>query len=105
MALVGSAVLGGVIVGIVIGFWSVQLARRVGDLAARIVSWLKGVVRRGPVKWDGEAFVRFRDETIGLLRRSFSRLDVSSRSLFAMIEPGSCFVGSFLELALACDRS
>jgi len=44
-------------------------------------------------------------ETLGLLRRTFSRLDVSSRSLFALIEPGSCFVGSFLELALACDRS
>jgi benzoyl-CoA-dihydrodiol lyase len=44
-------------------------------------------------------------ETIGLLRRTFSRIDVSSRSLFAMIEPGSCFAGSFLELALACDRS
>jgi len=44
-------------------------------------------------------------ETIGLLRRTFSRLDVSSRSLFALIEQGSCFAGSFLELALACDRS
>ncbi len=44
-------------------------------------------------------------ETIGLLRRTFSRLDVSSRSLFALIEPGSCFAGTFLELALACDRS
>ena len=44
-------------------------------------------------------------ETIGLMRRTFSRLDVSSRSLFALIEPGSCFAGSFLELALACDRS
>ena len=44
-------------------------------------------------------------ETIGALRRTFSRLDVSSRSLFALIEPGSCFAGSFLELALACDRS
>jgi benzoyl-CoA-dihydrodiol lyase len=44
-------------------------------------------------------------ETIGALRRSFSRLDVSSRSLFALIEPGSCFAGSFLEFALACDRS
>ena len=44
-------------------------------------------------------------ETIGLLRRSFSRLDVSSRSLIALIEPGSCFVGTLLELALACDRS
>ena len=33
-------------------------------------------------------------ETIGLLRRTFSRLDVSSRSLFALIEPGSCFAGT-----------
>ncbi|AGW94531.1 MULTISPECIES: 2,3-epoxybenzoyl-CoA dihydrolase [Cupriavidus] len=44
-------------------------------------------------------------ETIGLLRRTLSRLDVSSRSLFALIEPESCFAGTFLELALACDRS
>jgi len=44
-------------------------------------------------------------ETIGLLRRTFSRLDLSSRSLFALIESGSCFAGTFLELALACDRS
>jgi benzoyl-CoA-dihydrodiol lyase len=44
-------------------------------------------------------------ETIGLLRRTFSRLDVSSRSLFALIEPDSCFAGTLLELALACDRS
>ncbi len=43
-------------------------------------------------------------ETIGLLRRTFSRLDVSSRSLFALVEPASCFAGSLLELALACDR-
>jgi benzoyl-CoA-dihydrodiol lyase len=50
----------------------------------------------------GHWFVR---ETIGLLRRTFSRIDLSSRSLFALIEPGSCFVGSYLELALACDRS
>ena len=44
-------------------------------------------------------------ETIGLLRRTFARLDVTSRSLFALIEPGSCFAGTLLELALACDRS
>ncbi|MBQ0944413.1 benzoyl-CoA-dihydrodiol lyase [Ideonella sp. 4Y16] len=43
-------------------------------------------------------------ETTGLLRRTLSRLDVSSRSLFALIEPGSCFTGTLLELALACDR-
>ena len=44
-------------------------------------------------------------ETIGALRRSFSRIDVSSRSLFALVEPGSCFAGTFLEFALACDRT
>ena len=44
-------------------------------------------------------------ETIGLLRRSLSRLDVSSRSLFALIDEGSCFAGTLFELALACDRS
>jgi benzoyl-CoA-dihydrodiol lyase len=43
-------------------------------------------------------------ETIGLLRRTFSRLDVSSRSLFALVQEGSCFAGTLLELALACDR-
>jgi benzoyl-CoA-dihydrodiol lyase len=44
-------------------------------------------------------------QTLGYLRRTLSRLDVSSRSLFALIEPGSCFAGTYLELALACDRS
>ena len=43
-------------------------------------------------------------ETIGLIRRTLSRIDVSSRTLFALIESGSCFAGTFLEIALACDR-
>jgi benzoyl-CoA-dihydrodiol lyase len=47
-------------------------------------------------------FVR---ETIGLLRRTLQRFDVSSRSLFAVIDEGSCFAGSLFELALAADRS
>jgi len=47
-------------------------------------------------------FVR---EVIGYLRRTLSRLDVSSRSMFALIEPGSCFAGTLLEVALAADRS
>jgi len=46
-------------------------------------------------------FVR---EVIGQLRRTFARLDVSSRSLFALAGTGSCFAGSLLELALASDR-
>jgi benzoyl-CoA-dihydrodiol lyase len=44
-------------------------------------------------------------ETIGMLRRTFGRLDVSSRSMYALIEPGSCFAGILFELALAADRS
>jgi benzoyl-CoA-dihydrodiol lyase len=39
------------------------------------------------------------------LKRTFKRIDVSSRSLIALIEPGSCFTGTLLELALAADRS
>jgi benzoyl-CoA-dihydrodiol lyase len=44
-------------------------------------------------------------ETIGLLRRTLARLDVTSRSLYAIIDQGSCFVGTLLELALAADRT
>ncbi|MFL6624632.1 MAG: 2,3-epoxybenzoyl-CoA dihydrolase [Sulfurifustis sp.] len=47
-------------------------------------------------------FVR---EAIGMLRRAFARLDVSARTIFALIDPGSCFVGTLFELALAADRS
>jgi benzoyl-CoA-dihydrodiol lyase len=46
----------------------------------------------------------FVTEVIGQLRRTFARLDVSSRSLFALIEPGSCFAGTLLEFALVADR-
>lgn len=45
------------------------------------------------------------NETLGLLRRTLARLDVSSRSLFALIEPGSCFVGTLAEIAFAADRT
>ena len=51
---------------------------------------------------SGDWLVR---ETVGLLRRTFARLDVSSRSMFAVIEPSSCFAGLLFELALAADRS
>ncbi len=76
-----------------IGTW---LIKTEGDAAA--VQAMDAVLLANQNHW----LVR---ETIGLLRRTFSRLDVSSRSLFALIEAGSCFAGSFLELALACDRS
>jgi benzoyl-CoA-dihydrodiol lyase len=50
---------------------------------------------------QGNWFVR---EVLGMMRRTFARLDVSSRSLFAFVEPGSCFAGSLMDLALAADR-
>ena len=53
-------------------------------------------------KHKGDWFVR---EVIGYLRRTLSRLDVSSRSIFAIIEKGSCFAGTLMELVLAADRS
>jgi len=100
------------------GWWPLQMGRELEDAILQlrtneldIGTWL--------MKTEGDAsavlasdavLVACQDhwlvrETIGLLRRTFSRLDVSSRSLFALIEPGSCFAGSLLELALACDRS
>ncbi|HEX6178064.1 MAG TPA: 2,3-epoxybenzoyl-CoA dihydrolase, partial [Thermoanaerobaculia bacterium] len=47
-------------------------------------------------------FVR---ETIGFIRRALARLDVSSRSIYAVIDRGSAFAGTLFELALAADRS
>lgn len=76
-----------------IGLW---LLKTQGDAAAVLAS--DAVMVANQNHW----LVR---ETIGLLRRTFSRMDVSSRSLFALIESGSCFAGTLLELALACDRS
>lgn len=75
-----------------IGVW---LMKTTGDSAAVLAS--DAVLLAHQDHW----LVR---ETIGLLRRTFSRLDLSSRSLFALVEPGSCFAGGLLELALACDR-
>ena len=38
------------------------------------------------------------------MRRVLKRMDLTAKSFFAIVEPGSCFAGSLLELALACDR-
>ena len=54
---------------------------------------------------DGAETDRFLRETVAWWRRALARLDVTSRSLIALIEPGSCFAGPLLELALAADRS
>jgi uncharacterized protein (TIRG00374 family) len=69
VSLIALAVFVLIVVGFAVGLSSERLARRVGDRAARLVSWIKGIVHKAPVKWRGDSFVRFRDETIGLIRR------------------------------------
>src|SRR5881296_2892953 len=51
---------------------------------------------------ENDWFVR---QVIGLLRRTLARLDVSSRTLFAIIDKGSCFAGTLFELVLAADEA
>ena len=75
------------------GTW---LLKTVGDAAAVLASDAALLAHQD--HW----FVR---ETTGFLRRTLSRLDVSSRTLFAIVDEGSCFAGTLLELALACDRT
>ena len=78
--------------------------REIGTLVLKTRGALDAVLAadRTMIANQGHWFVR---ETIGFLRRTLQRLDVSSRSLFAVIDQGSCFAGSLLELSLAADRS
>lgn len=76
-----------------IGSW---LLKTEGDSAAVLTNDALMLANKG--HW-------FVNETIGHLRRTLARLDVSSRSLFALIEPGSCFAGTLAELAFCADRS
>ena len=57
---------------------SQSMAHRVGDLAARVVNWLLGRVRRGPVAWNGESLAHFRSHAIGLLARRWHLLTLGT---------------------------
>jgi uncharacterized protein (TIRG00374 family) len=78
VALISLAALATIATGFALGLSSSRLAHRVGDLAARIVSCLKHLVRRRPVTWGGEGFARFRSEAIGLLRRRWHVLTAAT---------------------------
>ena len=54
-----------------------KMARRVGDLAARVLNRVLGLVRRGPVGWSGESLARFRGRAIGLLGRRWHLLTLA----------------------------
>ena len=76
-----------------VGLWQIKTR---GDISAVLEA------DATMAKFKDNWFVR---ETIGMLRRCLRRLDVSSRSMFAVLDEGSCFGGLFFELALAADRS
>jgi uncharacterized protein (TIRG00374 family) len=77
-ALVGVVVLAAVISGFALALSSGSRARRIGDLAARLVDRLKAVIRRSPVAWNGESFVRFRVRALSLLRRRWHVITVAT---------------------------
>jgi benzoyl-CoA-dihydrodiol lyase len=99
-------------------WWPLEMARELDDaiLTMRtneldIGTWLLRTSGESAKVLDcDEALAEHADhwfvrEVTGFLRRCLARLDVSSRSLFALIETGSCFAGTLFELALAADRS
>jgi len=101
-----------------VNWWPLQLARELDDaiLCLRtneldIGTWILKTRGDAQAVLDVDAvLLAQRDdwlvrETVGFLRRTLARLDVSSRTLFALVEAGSCFVGTLLELALAADRT
>jgi benzoyl-CoA-dihydrodiol lyase len=101
------------------GFWPLAVARELDDLildlrtnepevgtwvlrtagnAERVLGYDALLLAHAPQDW-------LANEVLHYLKRTLKRLDVTSRSIIALIEPGSCFAGSLLELALAADRS
>ena len=100
-----------------VDYWPMTLARELDDLVLRLRTnelelgtWVLRTEGDADLvlaydaqlaDLEGDWFV---NEVVQYLKRTLKRLDVTSRSLFAVIEPGSCFVGTLLELALACDR-
>ena len=99
------------------GWWPLQMARELDDAILNLRTnelelglWLfrtlgdpeaVAAIDRYVLEHQHHWFVR---EVLGLLRRTFARLDVSSRSMFSIVTPGSCFAGTLLELAFASDR-
>jgi uncharacterized protein (TIRG00374 family) len=77
-AFVGVAVLVVVVAGFALALSRANRARRIGDLAGRIVSRVKGVFRRKPVGWSGEDLASFRSRALDLLRRRWHVLTVAT---------------------------
>jgi uncharacterized protein (TIRG00374 family) len=77
-AFIALAVLAVLVAAFVLALSSRAQARRIGDLAARLVTRVLLVFRRGPVGWGGESFARFRGRALGLLRRRWHVLTLTT---------------------------
>jgi len=99
-------------------FWPLAVARELDDLILHLRTneeeiglWiLKTAGRADLVEAHDRALAAWRDDWLVreirlYLKRTFKRIEVSSRSVFALVEPDSCFTGTLLELALAADRA
>src|SRR5207249_12026664 len=98
-------------------WWPLQMARELDDAILTLRTnelelglWLFKTTGDAQAVIDIDRFILehqdnwFVREVLGMMRRTFARLDVSSRSMFTFVTPGSCFAGTLLELALASDR-
>ncbi len=98
-------------------WWPLQMSRELDDAILTLRAselelglWIfKTAGNPGAVLANDEFILKHQDnwfvqEVLGMMRRTFARIDVTSRSIFAIVEPESCFAGTLLELALAADR-
>ena len=98
-------------------WWPLQMSRELDDAILTLRAselelglWIfKTAGNPGAVLANDEFILKNQDnwfvrEVLGMMRRTFARIDVTSRSIFAIVELESCFAGTLLELALAADR-
>jgi uncharacterized membrane protein YbhN (UPF0104 family) len=78
VALAALAFFCAIVAGFAVGLSNARLTRRIGDRAARTANWGKGLLHKAPVTWNGEGFVRYRDETIELIRRRWWYLTLTT---------------------------
>jgi benzoyl-CoA-dihydrodiol lyase len=98
-------------------WWPLQMTRELDDAILNLRTgeadlglWIIKTAGDAPAVLKTDEFILAHQnnwlvrEVLGMMRRTFARLDVTSRSIFSLVEPGSCFAGTLLELALASDR-
>jgi uncharacterized protein (TIRG00374 family) len=78
LAFVGAAIFGVVVLALALVLWRADFAEAIGDLAAAWATRLLALLKKPPARWSGTSFVRFRDETVDLLRRRWLWLTLAA---------------------------